>query len=453
MLNTGIEISVFPLLETFKINNFYLNICTFSKDEYNIHSPQQLLKCCPTLEDLVDTLRVKEMKKRSLISCPLQISPNFAIAVKMFSLVRRMKKESPVFLHARTNQPLQTITRWVCKDSGDTLQDFDIKTYFEYSPMKSKIFFQKSEIAQLKTFGSPSLVLMGFKPLERLKKYYNLKPALFLYPNEQRIEGSVLCFNAMIKVMVEMKEFAVARFIYRKSYGPQFVALVAQLEMVDEDGHQVQAPGMHVIYLPYADDIRRIVLEDGERKRCDLECEESGEDMGKLVKKAEIIVDSLTLPEMPYPSNPVLQQHFDALEILALEEDGKMDEDDFGEEDEIAMKDEDMQSLAADGIKSFLEDLNGIACNSLLNEVFVGGGRKRAFGGGSDGRKVKVRKTVKKESFEEAVEFDWAQLMANDELKSLRVVDLKKYLARNGLKVSGKKSLLVERIEQHLNKD
>lgn len=51
--------------------------------------------------------------------------------------------------------------------------------------------------------------------------------------------------------------YAVARFVNRKGSIPYFAALVAQREEVDlKDGSQKQPPGMHAIFLPYADDIR-----------------------------------------------------------------------------------------------------------------------------------------------------------------------------------------------------
>ena len=126
-----------------------------------------------------------------------------------------------------------------------------IKTYYEYSPSKLKIYFTKNEIKELKTFGNPSLILMGFKPLYTLKPYYNYKPSYFMYPNEKRINGSTIAFNSLIKAMISLKKYCVARFIYRKTSIPRFVALIAQDSKYNKNNEQIQYPGMAVIFLPY----------------------------------------------------------------------------------------------------------------------------------------------------------------------------------------------------------
>ena len=41
---------------------------------------------------------------------------------------------------------------------------------------------------------------------------------------------------------------------------PKLVALVAQSEERDEDGFQIAPPGINVILLPFADDIRNIAV-------------------------------------------------------------------------------------------------------------------------------------------------------------------------------------------------
>lgn len=228
------------------------NICTFNLDEMS-KNEAHFQENCPSLKDLEDGLRVKEMKKRSVASVPLTIGPDFKMAVKMYSLYRRATKESPQWLDARTNQPLTTETRWICADTGQILDpDQQIRTYHEYGPSKERVYFSKDEMKELKTFGNPSLTLMGFKPLDRLKPYHQIKPSQFIYPDEARCNGSTLAFNALIQAMNELKQFAVCRYIFRKTSIPRFVALVAQIEDAKTDTD----PGMHMIFLPYADDIR-----------------------------------------------------------------------------------------------------------------------------------------------------------------------------------------------------
>eukprot|EP01083_Nonionella_stella_P019293 53632_1 len=434
MLESGMEISVFPLSENFRIKHFYGNICTFNLDEMTTES--QFRAVCPSLPDLEHDLRVKEMKKRCLSSVPLTIGPNFKMAVKMYSLFRRATKESPSWLDARTNQPLTTQTRWICNDTGQILDDSQIKTYHEYGPTKEKIYFTKAEMKELKTFGNPSLTLMGFKPLDRLKPYYQFKPSNFIYPDEQRCVGSTVAFDALTKAMNELQQFAVCRYIARKQSAPCFVALVAQIEKIDRvNEKQIQSAGMHMIHLPFADDIRKIDIDGmNKMKRCNKKEDDA------LLDQCGQIIEILTCPDLSQPTNPVLQKHYDALEAIALDMDEDDEEDVFL--DEIEPDDEGMLQAAEREIDALLESI-AIRCGA--EEEKVKPTRKRKANDGGTGAKKKKRKVeISNENL------DWKKLAENDELKSLKVKDLKVYLSQNGLKMSGKKADLIERIKGHI---
>ena len=59
------------------------------------------------------------------------------------------------------------------------------------------------------------------------------------------------------QAMAKHKRMAIARWIPRKNAELRFVALVPQLETFNKDGTQAKPPGMHAIFLPYHDDIRK----------------------------------------------------------------------------------------------------------------------------------------------------------------------------------------------------
>ena len=54
---------------------------------------------------------------------------------------------------------------------------------------------------------------MGFKPISKLKVYHNIKHSYFLYPDEKRVSGSSQCSDALIKEMIQLKKYAVVKFI------------------------------------------------------------------------------------------------------------------------------------------------------------------------------------------------------------------------------------------------
>eukprot|EP00494_Astrolonche_serrata_P028736 UN29003 len=150
---------------------------------------------------------------------------------------------------------------------------------------------------------------MGFKPFERLKPYHNLKPAYFMYPDEPQVEGSTVCFSALLEEMIKLGKIAICRFIYRKSSVPRFAALLPQKETFNEHDEQEKPPGFHVIFLPYADDIRKIPL--APKKVAD----------ENLILQAKKVIQKLSLVRFPEYVNPVLQRFYDGLEALALDED------------------------------------------------------------------------------------------------------------------------------------
>lgn len=57
------------------------------------------------------------------------------------------------------------------------------------------------------------------------------------------LSGSASLFSALLKKCIERNMFALCRFISRRNYPPRFVALVPQMEEVDEGKVQITPPG------------------------------------------------------------------------------------------------------------------------------------------------------------------------------------------------------------------
>ena len=113
----------------------------------------------------------------------------------------------------------------------------------------------------------------------------------FIYPDDDSVEGSTAVFTALHAAMLEKRQLAVVRFSRSANATPHLAALVAQREKRSEDGAvsaffpdlncmnrrrrrvrataaqdcphclqvQLASPGMHVVILPFADDIRDLV--------------------------------------------------------------------------------------------------------------------------------------------------------------------------------------------------
>ena len=72
--------------------------------------------------------------------------------------------------------------RYICNDTQNPLKYEDIKKGFKYGG--EQVVFTKAEVDQMKHFDDPGLVLMGFKPEDRLKRQYNVKDGSIIYPDE-----------------------------------------------------------------------------------------------------------------------------------------------------------------------------------------------------------------------------------------------------------------------------
>ncbi|NWI09300.1 XRCC6 protein, partial [Crypturellus soui] len=120
--------------------------------------------------------------------------------------------------------------------------------------------------------------------------------------------GSTTLFNALLMKCLEKEVLALCRYIPRRNTPPRFVALVPQEEELDEQNVQVAPPGFHLVFLPYADDKRKVDFTEKV-----LANREQVDKMKQIIQKLRFKyrIESF--------ENPVLQQHFRNLEALALD--------------------------------------------------------------------------------------------------------------------------------------
>lgn len=51
---------------------------------------------------------------------------------------------------------------------------------------------EQDEVDSIKKFEDPGLSLIGFKPIEKLKLHHHIRPAVFLYPEEDEVKGNTV---------------------------------------------------------------------------------------------------------------------------------------------------------------------------------------------------------------------------------------------------------------------
>lgn len=83
------------------------------------------------------------------------------------------------------------------------------------------------------------LRLLGFKPCSLLKHYHQLRSPTFLYPDERSMAGSTQTFIAFHAAMLAKDKMAICSFVRTQASEPRLVALIPQVEEVDDFGVQV----------------------------------------------------------------------------------------------------------------------------------------------------------------------------------------------------------------------
>ncbi|XP_072524254.1 X-ray repair cross-complementing protein 6 [Salminus brasiliensis] len=302
---TGVVIDLMHLMKPggFDVSLFFCDVVSPPEDESELGLQ---LEPCGKLEDLQKRVRAKDMKKRAQSRLTFSLGDGMNMAVGVFVLARTATKPPAVRLYRETNEPVRTKTRLFHTQNGSLLLPSDTKRAQVYG--NKQIVMEKEEVDEIKKFDDPGLVLIGFKPMDRLKRHHHIRPALFIYPEEEQVTGSSCVFTALLQKCSERDVFALCKYTPRRNTPPRFVALVPQREVLDHSQVQAAPPGFHAIFLPYADDIRTLDIP---------ECPTASD---KQVDKMKAIVHKL---RFKYRSdafeNPVLQQHYRNLEALALD--------------------------------------------------------------------------------------------------------------------------------------
>ncbi|KGL84030.1 X-ray repair cross-complementing protein 5, partial [Tinamus guttatus] len=302
--DTGIILDLLHLKKPggFDISLFYRDIINTAEDEKLEIQPDESGK----LEQLMKKVRAKQTNKRVLVRLNLYLSKDLSLTVGVYSLLQKAYKPYPVKLYRETNEPIKTKTRTFNGKTGSLLLPRDTKRAQTYG--NRQIVMEKDETEELKHFDSPGLVLIGFKPLSMLKQHHFIRPSQFIYPEETLVRGSTTLFNALLVKCLEKEVFALCRYIPRRNTPPRFVALVPQEEELDEQNVQVAPPGFHLIFLPYADDKRKVDF-----------TEKVPANREQVDKMKQIIQKLRFKYRIESFENPVLQQHFRNLEALALD--------------------------------------------------------------------------------------------------------------------------------------
>ena len=318
MNDSDITIELFPMNfdnKRFNLSNFYSQIIPANSDDDLDGGNDNILnieQCTDRLRELTKRIRQKEIKKRTLGKCPFFLTNNTKIYMNIYSSIRKAYKGKIYNVDAKTNKLLKGVNSIICKDSGADLYPEQVGTYQLYG--NKKIIFSKEEMNKIKFLEQPGMKLMGFKSIDSIKPYYNIRESYFIYPNEAFSNGAGKLVDALIKQMANKKKCAIVKFVAREGSTVKFCALFPQLEKYDEDYFQTP-PGFNMIVLPWADDIRsNSEILSKNPKVLPKVSDEQSELAKKLIKKMNISFDCRAF------ENVELQKFYATLQALALEE-------------------------------------------------------------------------------------------------------------------------------------
>ncbi|CAG8532062.1 2427_t:CDS:10 [Ambispora gerdemannii] len=265
------------------------------------------------IEVLVERVMAKESPRRSMFSLPFRMGPNdvltFGVKGYVLCIERRKPLHQWAYMKAEEIKLASSQATYICADTAQRLLTSDIK--YSYSFGGEKIVYTADELHELRKIGEMGITLLGFKPYSRFKFHYHLEHPYFIYPDEEKYEGSTRTFAALHQKMLEMEKIAICQVRLRKTSVPRIAALVAQKEELDEYGAQIHPPGIQMYYLPYAEDLRPLP-----------EWSELTSAPSDLAQIAEEVINTLTIKSGFSPEkfkNPALKRFYDVLQCIALD--------------------------------------------------------------------------------------------------------------------------------------
>jgi len=188
---------------------------------------------------------------------PLEIGPDFKISVNGYLLLKKQEPARSCFVWqgGETSQIATGVTTKMADDTAQVVEKTDIRKAYKFGG--EQITFSTEEILALRHFGDPVIRIIGFKPLSALPIWANIKHPTFIYPSEEDYIGSTRVFSALQQKLLDSEKLALVWFIPRKNASPVLAAMIAGAEKVDDNGVQKVPPGMWIIPIPFADDVRQ----------------------------------------------------------------------------------------------------------------------------------------------------------------------------------------------------
>ncbi|OQD74410.1 hypothetical protein PENDEC_c011G00747 [Penicillium decumbens] len=393
------------------------------------------------LNSLLSSIKSRSVPRRSLFSnVPLELGPNLKISVNGYLLLKRQEpaRSCYVWLGGETPQIAKGVTTQMADDTARTVEKTEIRKAYKFGG--EQVSFTTEEQQALRKFGDPVIRIIGFKPLSSLPIWANVKHPTFIYPSEEDYIGSTRVFSALHQKLLKDEKMALVWFIPRRNAAPSLSAMIAGAEKVDEHGVQKVPPGMWIIPLPYADDVRQ-----NPESTMNVAPE-------PLIDTMRNVIQQLQLPKAVYdPSkypNPSLQWHYRILQALALDEDLPETP-----EDKTKPRYRQIDKRAGDYVLAWSEELDAqsakmFAGTAATKSTLVKRGPNEQSEN-ADNAAPPPSKRMKVEGGISDLDDEIKRNFEKGTVSKLTMPVLKEFLTSHGRSAAGKKADLVDRVEQY----
>lgn len=218
------------------------------------------------LQSLLSTISSRASPKRALFSSmPLELGPQLRISVKGYLLFKHQKPARSCYVYLGTDKPQIAVgssNYTASEGAADRVEKVEVRKAFTFGG--EQIIFGQEELKKLRNFGDPIIRIIGFKPIEQIPMWANLKSSTYLYPSEEDYVGSTRVYSALYQKLAKDNLMALTWFIARRNAIPVMAAIIPTLSAADTDDQSNQAQvsetgcpqGLHLIPLPFRDDIR-----------------------------------------------------------------------------------------------------------------------------------------------------------------------------------------------------
>ena len=209
------------------------------------------------LQSLLSSINSKAAPRRALFSLPFEIGPDLKISVKGYILIKRQEpvRSCYVWLSGEKPQIAVGASTHHTEDTARTVEKVEIRKAFKFGG--ETVSFTKEELSSIRNFGDPTIRIIGFKPMSMLPVWASYRSSIFMYPSEEDYVGSSRVFSALQQKLLRDQKIGIAWFIARRNATPVMAAIHPGKERHNEENDQVMPPGLWILPLPFADDIRQ----------------------------------------------------------------------------------------------------------------------------------------------------------------------------------------------------